>query len=176
MASLKSHISHAPSIGFKNTSELQREKLDRSRRQGSMLFLPILTTKPNMLSTLKSPYCSPTSLLLNAGHPWPLARKGQEAGAQSQWEPSLVSAGDGKGTLTFSTSQALCSLSRVTSAWLFHWKSQCAHLALKGGRRWPPSSLILTLQPPPCGRAITRPLAGSEVPNLTNLCTVVHFL
>lgn len=71
MASLKSHIFHdAPSIGFKHRSGVgEREKNWRGQGEGSTLFLPILITQPQVLSTFKSPYCSPTGLLVNAGHP-----------------------------------------------------------------------------------------------------------
>lgn len=79
-----------------------KEKRIKVKYRGPLLFLPIRTTKTNILSTFKTPYCSPTSLLLDSGHWWPLARKWQEGASQSRWKPSsAVSTGGGKGKLHF---------------------------------------------------------------------------
>lgn len=147
-----------------------KEKRIEFKYRGPLLFLPILTTKTNMLSTFKSPYCSPTSLLLDSGHWWPLARKWQESASQSQWKPSAVSTGEGKGKFHFLPQYpgAAClgpsahgSLTRRHAVPILYPEK-----ADTGPKDCPLSSLR------PSGRAITRSPAGTDVHSLTYLCSV----
>lgn len=98
----------------------------------------------------------------------------QEAGSQSQWESFFaVSTGDGKGKLTFATSVTLCVLSRVIRTWLSHQSHMVPMLHPKKAAKAPPRLSFLTSQVlPTYGRAITKPPAGTEGPNLTYLCSV----
>ena len=67
------------------SSGLDREVLERLRSGGSMLFLSIWQqSNQKYFHTFKSPYCSPTSLLVNASRPRKVVARG--------WMPKPVGA------------------------------------------------------------------------------------